>query len=737
MPLTPDLGAAKMLREGILGTFGRSRKRLIAAGLSLILALVGQSGPRPAAAFMPTGTSTWVWQNPLPQGNPLRGVSCADVSHCVFVGDAGTTLSTSNGGAAWQGGASATDTSLVGVSCPTISICFSVGDVGLILRSDDGGARWSSQVSGTTKALYGISCPTSTTCFAVGASGTIQATTNGGSTWTAQVVSPPASANLNAVSCAGPTACVAVGTGIAIFTRDGGASWNAGTLPVAAGLTGVSCPNPTVCFAVGDKPTVFKTMDGGVTWAALPPNTVLSGFINVSCPSTTTCLAGAYPALAVTKDGGTTWSTKSQTDAGAADCPSLTRCFIGGLFATVATTSDTGDSWSMLSYTVTSEPLVKVRCPSTSTCFALGNEAIYHRNGGPYPAVILGTTDGGRTWLKRYETSLGGLYDISCPTASSCFVSLTNAILSTSDGGRSWTQQTVAPVQPDGTTAFALSGIDCPTTIVCFAVGSMPYATAAIVYTTNGWATWTVILSAGPHDLSSVSCPNIHTCVATGYAGMTMRTTDGVHWSVSTAPTAATEQLGPVDCPSASACFAVAGAYPTEIFATTDGGVTWSPQSLPPVNAIGSVDCPTPSTCLVASRGGVLSTTNGGTTWSLLNAGTANDLIGVDCPAITMCFAVGANGTILALPPGPAPPWWTQPAQTPTVSRPPGPWYVQGTGPAPASTSTPHAAPRLNQTRVPPLPGRSLMSAAMQAEIARALGGVTQQISRALQAIVS
>jgi photosystem II stability/assembly factor-like uncharacterized protein len=601
---------------------------------------------------MSTGTGSWVWQNPLPQGNALWGVSCADVSHCVLVGDAGTTLTTSNSGLRWLSGASRTDRNLIGVSCPTALICFSVGDAGVILRSADGGLTWSAQTSGTAQDLSGISCPNPAACFAVGASGTIRATTDGGANWVGQL-SPSPSMPLNAISCGTSTACVAVGGtqpgGIALFTTDRGVHWSTGNPALVNRLLSVSCPSATVCLAVGEWGTGVKTTDGGANWATLNASGFGSGVTGISCPTTTTCLALDPAGTHVTTDGGITWSTRSTSTSWTIACPSVAVCYTAGLYGAIATTSDGGISWYSLSYTVTTEPLVRVRCPTTSTCFALGNEALYHIRGGPYPASILGTTDGGRTWLKLYETPFGGIQDISCPTASTCFASVVNAILSTTDGGRSWTQHIVAPIGTDGTSPFAVYGIDCPTTTVCFAVGSMPHSTAVIVYTTNGWATWAVIPSAGPQYLGSVSCPNIHTCVATGYAGMTMRTTDGVNWSVSTAPTVATQQLGPIDCPSATACFAVAG-YPNQVFATTDGGVTWLPQSLPPVQTLGSVDCPTPATCLVATRGGILRTTNAGANWSLLSAGTTNGLFGLDCPAITVCFAAGDAGTILALP---------------------------------------------------------------------------------------
>src|SRR5688500_2538552 len=44
---------------------------------------------------------TWVWQNPLPQGNHFVGVEFIDANVGTLTGDFGTILRTTNGGATW------------------------------------------------------------------------------------------------------------------------------------------------------------------------------------------------------------------------------------------------------------------------------------------------------------------------------------------------------------------------------------------------------------------------------------------------------------------------------------------------------------------------------------------------------------------------------------------------------------------------------------------------------------
>jgi hypothetical protein len=58
--------------------------------------------------------SGWYWQNPLPQGNPLRAVAVVDGKTVISVGDLGTILRTTDGGASWTRQSSGTTAHLYG-----------------------------------------------------------------------------------------------------------------------------------------------------------------------------------------------------------------------------------------------------------------------------------------------------------------------------------------------------------------------------------------------------------------------------------------------------------------------------------------------------------------------------------------------------------------------------------------------------------------------------------------------
>ena len=131
-------------------------------------------------------SAQWFWQNPLPIGNSLYGISFTDANTGTAVGGNGTILRTTNGGAAWILQSSGTIELLNGVSFTDANNGTAVGYRGTILRTTNGGAVWTAQSSGTTNELTGVSFTDENTGTAVGWYGTILRTTNGGADWTPQ-----------------------------------------------------------------------------------------------------------------------------------------------------------------------------------------------------------------------------------------------------------------------------------------------------------------------------------------------------------------------------------------------------------------------------------------------------------------------------------------------------------------------------------------------------------------------
>lgn len=167
------------------------------------------------------------------------------------------------------------------------------------------------------------------------------ATSNSGFTWQRSQIlrgtGPIGIASSSGMACPLPARCFVVGdstpgdgspSGYILSTADGGKDWTVGSLPPGATfLNAISCPTAARCVAVGggieargllDR-LILTTVDGGQTWISRSVPTAVGGLDGVSCPTASTCVAtgfgpsgtsvsGIQPVVAVTSDGGTTWT---------------------------------------------------------------------------------------------------------------------------------------------------------------------------------------------------------------------------------------------------------------------------------------------------------------------------------------------------------------------------------------------------------------------------------------------
>ena len=157
--------------------------------------------------------------------------------------------------------------------------------------------------------------------------------------------------------------------------------------------------------------------------------------------------------------------------------------------------------------------------------------------------------------------------------------------------GSSWVAQTKV-------VNFDLTGISCPSSGVCFAVG---YNTN-FAYLSGG--TWSSRALGGSYSLNNISCPDNNTCYA------------------------ATNNGG--------------------VLYTKNGGANWTFKATGFTSALYDINCPTSTDCVTTGTNGAIYTTrDGGTTWNQHASGTHNALRGVQCNSVSYCLAVGDNGTLL------------------------------------------------------------------------------------------
>jgi hypothetical protein len=292
-----------------------------------IAAAVGLAGPAAAAG---------------PVGDRLTGVACLTAKNCVAVGaniNLPAPLAETWSGSGWKTAPVPVPVKgapgVLGntVACPAVKggvHCVAVGTFGLLgMISTWNGKAWSSiqspGKSGTS--LNAVACPAVKDCVAVGALVTNQeagveipfSVTFNGSKWASVKIPAPAGAKvsqLNGVSCASATFCVAVGATTNTKNVSGvfadswnGHAWSLLKAPNPKGfidpsLQGVSCPSRTSCLAVGAGATGKGTAGFAEAWngskwsvtSAVPwPAGTKNPWLNsVSCAAPGRCVAAGF-----------------------------------------------------------------------------------------------------------------------------------------------------------------------------------------------------------------------------------------------------------------------------------------------------------------------------------------------------------------------------------------------------------------------------------------------------------
>jgi hypothetical protein len=238
------------------------------------------------------------------------------------------------------------------------------------------------------------------------------------------------------------------------------------------------------------------------------------------------------------------------------------------------------------------------------------------------------------------------------------------------------------------TDASSLSGISCPTSSTCFAVGSDSTGNAIVEQTTDAGGHWIADTNGVTGlGLDAISCPDPDHCVAVGGVSLggiispsnavLVTATAGETWEASTIPSV-DGYLTSVSCPDVEHCWATAAVGivgVSTVVATTNGGKSWTPLPWsappPPANESGlmssqldAISCTTTLRCVVVGEAsyqtafpqssetqGVISITgDGGQTWQSQLV-SALDVTGISCPSTQDCVAVGQNSSFQVFSP--------------------------------------------------------------------------------------
>lgn len=641
-----------------------------------------------------------------PSASEKSDVACASTSVCMRVGAIVTASTPASRAKQWNGSkwvvsstpspSGAKSSELSGVACPSTTSCRAVGsyvDSGGVTKNLSlawNGTSWSVTTTpvpseATSSQLSSIVCTSTTACRAVGSyvSGGVTKTQSmawNGTTWSVTTTPNPSGASssqLAAISCTSTTFCRAVGSFVESGTTKtlveawNGTAWSVATTPNPSGakeskLTDVSCPSTTVCMAIGrtvtsaSKVEVLGEKFNGSGWALTNFEVTLSlqlaeyssaEFSGIWCYSTTECKAvGKY-----TKGSGESETQNSLT----------------------AKWRDLGGGYQTWEYENGADPAntraarSAIACVTSTSCFAVGTAKYFG-----LPTEELGSTNFGGGWTTQEPiTTTVGVRDVDCTSSSTCISvgrkqrpgELTEQKAWKLEGEK-WTAMTLPSLSTS-----TLNDVSCTDSTHCTAVGDQG-ASGSLAERWNGtsWSTQTTPNPGSSAQLYAVSCPTTTLCRAVGYytpagGGLTgfVEEWNGTSWSILDVPMPGTEPLlGDISCPSATYCLA-AGSYTNaggsgHSTVLRWNGTTWRIYTPPePAGAVASdlssVSCTASDACTAV---GSYSTEYAkysyvvrwnGTYWSIQSTPETGNglsvLTSVSCVSSTKCASAGLAGT--------------------------------------------------------------------------------------------
>lgn len=565
----------------------------------------------------------WVWQNPMPNGNDLRGVQMLDENNIIVVGGAGLIMQTSNAGSFWS-----MNYNTAAVHWKFNDVFFideltgwAVGegdvhdDILVIAKTTDGGTNWLRQNVATVNHAIpnSVFFANADTGYVAGENGMFLRTTNGGLDWvqlsvwggivspindiyfinseTGWAISQTAELGLAFLTTdAGESWEFKYWDGLTMFrtifmvdenvgyiggmgvyrTTDGGNNWARTPATPSGSIRDIYFFNHDVGLTVGAD-YIWRTTNGGVTWVMVYPGQPNTELFSVSfIDELNGFVSGARGMVLRTTDGGLTWNELTNIYINIVrldDIHFVNRqigIVVGDDGGKIFRTSNGGVTWNLIESGIT--PVLRaVDFFNENIGIAVGRYGIIRR-----------TTNSGESWanpqVNQASEQLFGLHIFDQTFA--CAVG-ENTIVTTTDAGLTWYKQSYT--YPEW-----VMGVHFVTRQKGFAVGM----NGKIFKTTNEGITWLEAATITPQNiLRRVAFADELHGVAVGDLGTIARTTDGGDsW--------AKVQLSE---PYLNSFFAISFVNETVgytagdggiILKTTDAGASWIRQASPTMHRI-------------------------------------------------------------------------------------------------------------------------------------------------------
>jgi photosystem II stability/assembly factor-like uncharacterized protein len=344
--------------------------------------------------------------------------------------------------------------------------------------------------------------------------------------------------------------------------------------------------------------------------------------------------AGDFGTVLRTDDGGTNWlglvtgSTEDLTRLATIDSDSV---IVAGS-CTVRRSDDSGATFKRLPWTASDErcaaPVAALAFPSDQRGYlALADGTVFR------------TSDGGRTWSRKTSVSggesTGGKATGLVFTTDDVGIGITSEghVYRTTDGASSWTFVRDAP--------RALNGIVFASLSVGYAVGDG----LEVLKTVDGGLTWTEKpVGAGP-KLTSISCADPVTCLATTDTGdRLIRTGDGGNTFSAVTPSSDTIFAAAF---SSSTRAVAAGSFGATV-ASNDAGATWTQVGARLAGSFTRLRAASSSLAFAAGNEGTIArTVDGGRSWATIGVTTSEDIYDVSFVSRETGYALDSAGAVL------------------------------------------------------------------------------------------
>lgn len=299
--------------------------------------------------------------------------------------------------------------------------------------------------------------------------------------------------------------------------------------------------------------------------------------------------------------------------------------------------------WTYVTNTGTSFILYGMSFPpgQSDIGYACGMQYTYDADG-----VIVKTTDGGNNWTQIWPVSgtidgLQGIWFTSDLVGYAC--GWNDYFIKTTDGGASWT-----PINT-GADVWYYRDVEFWDSNNGIAIGVMNNAgDQAAFITSNAGASWSPATSGlAVGDVMGLSYASQNIVYGVGQSASVYKSTDGGHnWSVSS--TLSAMLLG-VDFTNTT--FAVVGGE-EKIFATNNGGTSWSTYVTGYENFYGTLALPDGTGYCAGTDENVYKTTDYGQNWAMdYNGSGSSTIYRIRQTASGTIFACGSGGVIMKMAP--------------------------------------------------------------------------------------